>query len=67
MLRVPHMAQALYYRDGAWTYYLGALSTVDRTYGSVIDHLHHNIETHVLHHVFFTKIPHYNLVKATDV
>uniref|UniRef100_A0A7S1IBP3 Fatty acid desaturase domain-containing protein n=1 Tax=Eutreptiella gymnastica TaxID=73025 RepID=A0A7S1IBP3_9EUGL len=58
--------KAIYYRDGAWTYYLGALSTVDRTYGSIIDHFHHNIETHVLHHIFFTKIPHYNLVKATD-
>lgn len=26
----------------------------------------HNIETHVVHHIFFTQIPHYNLVKATD-
>jgi len=26
----------------------------------------HNIETHVVHHIFFTAIPHYNLVKATD-
>lgn len=25
----------------------------------------HNIETHVVHHIFFTQIPHYNLLKAT--
>lgn len=44
----------LYYRDETWEYFLGAFSTVDRNYGSIINHLHHNIEIHVIHHIFFT-------------
>lgn len=56
----------LYYRDETWSYFLGAFTTVDRNYGSIINHLMHNIETHVVHHIFFTAIPHYNLVKATN-
>lgn len=56
----------LYYRDEAWSYFLGAFSTCDRNYGSIVNHFMHNIETHVVHHIFFTEIPHYNLVKATN-
>jgi len=55
-----------YYRDNAWSFLKGALSTIDRSYGRVIDHLHHNIGTHMIHHAFFTKIPHYHLVDATE-
>lgn len=54
------------YDDGEWTYYKGAVMTVDRDFGSMINHLHHNIETHVIHHLFFTSIPHYHLKDATD-
>lgn len=59
-------ASVHYYRDGAWSYFKGSLSTVDRSYGRLIDHLHHDIGTHMLHHMFFTKIPHYHLVEATE-
>jgi omega-3 fatty acid desaturase (delta-15 desaturase) len=55
-----------YYRDNAWSFLKGGLSTVDRSYGAVIDHLHHDIGTHMIHHLFFTKIPHYHLLDATE-
>lgn len=44
----------------------GSLWTIDRSFGPLINHLHHNIETHVVHHMFFTAIPHYHLVEATE-
>jgi omega-3 fatty acid desaturase (delta-15 desaturase) len=53
-----------WYRDEDWTYLKGALSTIDRNYG-VIEDIHHNIGTHIVHHLFM-KIPHYNLKKATE-
>ncbi|RWS29404.1 delta-12 fatty acid desaturase 2-like protein [Leptotrombidium deliense] len=59
--RLPH------YRDGAWTYVKGALSTIDRNYGWFINHVHHHIgDTHVAHHLF-SRIPHYNAVEVTKI
>jgi len=57
---VPH------YGDGDWSWLKGALGTIDRPYGWLIDTLHHNIgSTHVVHHIFH-KLPHYHAVEATE-
>jgi len=57
---------ATIYGDSTWSFYLGSLMTVDRSYGAIVDYFQHNIETHVIHHMFFTSIPHYRLVEATE-
>ena len=57
---VPHLT------DEEWTYMRGALLTIDRPYGKLLDHLHHQIgSTHVAHHVD-SMIPHYHAREATD-
>jgi omega-3 fatty acid desaturase (delta-15 desaturase) len=55
-----------YYDNRKWTYASGAMTTFDRSFGFIINHFHHNIETHLVHHFFFTAIPHYHLVEATE-
>lgn len=57
--RVPH------YSDDQWSFVRGALCTVDRTYGRVLDVcLHHINDTHVAHHLF-SQMPHYHAEEAT--
>ncbi|MBE9037489.1 fatty acid desaturase [aff. Roholtiella sp. LEGE 12411] len=53
-----------WYRGEDWTFLKGAISSIDRNYG-LINHIHHDIGTHVAHHIFLN-IPHYNLLKATE-
>ena len=54
------------YDETTWNFLESAFETVDRTYGWPIDDLTHDItRSHLLHHIFFTKIPHYNLRKGT--
>lgn len=53
-----------WYRGQEWYFLKGALSTIDHDYG-IINPIHHNIGTHVVHHIFLT-IPHYHLLEATE-
>ncbi|MDX1957095.1 MAG: fatty acid desaturase [Leptospiraceae bacterium] len=53
-----------WYNNHSWEYLKGALSSRDRSYG-FIENIHHNIGTHVIHHIF-PKIPHYNLIEANQ-
>ncbi len=53
-----------WYRGEEWTFLKGAISSVDRDYG-IVNHIHHDIGTHVAHHIFLN-MPHYNLLKATE-
>jgi omega-6 fatty acid desaturase (delta-12 desaturase) len=58
-LDIPHFA------SGDWTWAKGALQTVDRPYGPVLNFLHHGIgSTHVCHHIN-PRIPHYNAWRGT--
>ena len=53
-LSIPHFS------SDQWTWAKGALQTVDRPYGPLLNLLHHGIgSTHVCHHVN-ARIPHYN-------
>ncbi|KAG2496135.1 hypothetical protein HYH03_005738 [Edaphochlamys debaryana] len=53
-----------WYRGEQWSYLRGGLTTIDRDYG-IFNKIHHDIGTHVVHHLF-PQIPHYNLEEATE-
>jgi omega-3 fatty acid desaturase (delta-15 desaturase) len=53
-----------WYRGEEWSYLRGGLTTLDQDFG-IFNKIHHNIETHVVHHLF-PQMPHYNLVEATN-
>ncbi|MFM2159076.1 MAG: hypothetical protein RLZZ124_1550 [Cyanobacteriota bacterium] len=58
-VEIPH------YSADRWTWARGALQTVDRPYGPLLNLLHHGIgSTHVCHHVN-ARIPHYNAWRGT--
>ncbi|KPQ37685.1 MAG: omega-3 fatty acid desaturase (delta-15 desaturase) [Phormidesmis priestleyi Ana] len=52
-----------WYRNDSWYFLKGAISTIDRDYG-IFNSIHHNIGTHVAHHLFLN-MPHYYLKDAT--
>ncbi|KAI9238872.1 MAG: hypothetical protein BYD32DRAFT_443151 [Podila humilis] len=54
-----------YYRGAIWNFQRGAIATVDRSSGKLIDELHHHMaSSHVCHHMFSTK-PFYHAVEAS--
>ena len=56
---IPHFS------NETWDWAKGALQTVDRPYGPVLNFLHHGIgSTHVCHHIN-SAIPHYNAWRGT--
>jgi len=59
-LNLPH------YTDGEWDWLRGALATMDRDYGRILNVVFHHItDTHVVHHLFHT-MPHYHAEEATE-
>ncbi|KAA8534064.1 hypothetical protein F0562_031743 [Nyssa sinensis] len=59
-----HEEKLPWYRGEEWSYLRGGLTTLDRDYGW-INNIHHDIGTHVIHHLF-PQIPHYHLIEATE-
>lgn len=61
-----HSDDGVLYTDDTWSFTEGAFQTVDRDYGKWINRMsHHMMDGHVVHHLFFTKVPHYRLEEAT--
>lgn len=57
---IPH------YSAKEFTWLRGALATVDRSFGTLVDYqLHHIADTHVAHHLF-SKMPFYHAQEATE-
>lgn len=55
-----------HFRGEEWNWLRGALCTVDRSFGPVLDHtFHHITDTHVCHHLF-SKMPFYHAQEATE-
>jgi omega-6 fatty acid desaturase / acyl-lipid omega-6 desaturase (Delta-12 desaturase) len=59
-VRVPH------YTAEQWTFFKGAIATVDRDYGVLNWWFHHITDSHVVHHLFST-MPFYNAIQATPI
>merc|ERR1712232_536648 len=62
-----HSDDGKLYTDDTFSFEKGAFETVDRNYGKWINRMsHHMMDGHVVHHLFFEKVPHYRLEKATE-
>ena len=54
-----------HYRGAEFNWLRGAVSTIDRSFGWLLDEvLHHIADTHVVHHLFH-EVPFYHAVEAT--
>lgn len=57
---IPH------FRGKDWNFLRGALCTVDRSFGFILNHcFHHITDTHVCHHLF-SRMPFYHAQEATE-
>ena len=65
VLKVQFSSHTIHYLEQEWSYLRGGLTTLDRDYGW-INNIHHDIGTHVIHHLF-PQIPHYHLIEAVSV
>jgi len=55
-----------HFRGEEFSWLRGALCTVDRSFGPILDHtFHHITDTHVCHHIF-SKMPFYHAQEATE-
>ncbi|GMH61714.1 hypothetical protein TrLO_g7549 [Triparma laevis f. longispina] len=62
-----HSEEGVLYTEESWGFVKGAFETVDRDYGEFWNEISHNMmDGHVLHHLFFTGVPHYNLQRGTS-
>ena len=58
-IRLPH------YADSEWNFVRGAVATVDRNYGFMVNWwLHHINDSHAVHHLF-SQMPFYHAIKVT--
>lgn len=56
-----------HFRGKEWNFLRGALCTVDRSFGPLLDHtFHHITDTHVCHHLF-SAMPFYHAAEATEL
>lgn len=61
-----HSEDGKLYTDETFSFERGAFQTVDRDYGKWTNRLsHHMMDGHVVHHLFFSRVPHYRLEAAT--
>jgi len=61
-----HSEDGQVFTDDTYTFERGAFQTVDRSYGKWMDRMsHHMMSGHLVHHLFYTKVPHYKLEEAT--
>mmetsp|Transcript_22536 Transcript_22536/g.21657 ORF Transcript_22536/g.21657 Transcript_22536/m.21657 type:complete len:430 (-) Transcript_22536:77-1366(-) len=62
-----HSDDGKLYTDDTFSFERGAFETVDRNYGKMVNRMsHHMMDGHVIHHLFFEKVPHYHLEEATE-
>lgn len=62
-----HSDDGKLYTDETFSFVKGAFETVDRSYGKWVNRMsHHMVDGHVVHHLFFEKVPHYRLEAATQ-
>ncbi len=62
-----HDHSTMVFDNEDWNFVYSAFETIDRKFGLGIDSLcHHITDGHIVHHLFFKSIPHYNLPMATE-